>query len=248
MNDNNDYFLTDDLKINHGSMFFRESGTFKTVTKRNWHHALASYGWGKLPKRWITKLNKLSSRSEKNSLYGVLDVASDGDCFFHCIAHALNEKNESTDVFYNSNDIRNIIAKSITKEQFEMMISYYRIMKDANDFDESWDPHEVESIDDFRAILNTTGHSYWGDYMLLQILIQVLHLNIFILNHNSDPEECSTYNTLNDYNEKYDSICLLFTDECHFKLMGYFNSSRMISYFTDKTLPKELLKLFSIIR
>ena len=252
--DNVDHFLTEYLKISGGAMYVRERETFRLVTKRNWHISLFEHGWEKLPKKWITRLNKLSPKLEKNSLYGVMDVESDGDCFFHCIAEALNEKYEGVDEnglikeTLTSDDIRGFISYAITNDQFETMINYYRIMKDANDFDENWDPHEVETIEDFKGILETAGNLYWGDYMLLQVLINALHLNIFILTHNSEPEECSTYNTLNDYNEDYDSICLLFVDECHFKLIGHFNGSRMISYFTDQTIPQELLKLFSIIR
>ena len=249
-----DHFLSDTLKISKGAMYVRDKDTFKLVKKRNWHIALFEYGWDKLPKKWIIKLNKLSPKIEKNSLYGIKDVESDGDCFFHCIAQALNEKYEAADQdglvkeTLTSSDIRGFISYAISNDQFETMLNYYRIMKEANDFDENWDPHEVETIDDFREILETAGNLYWGDYMLLQVLINALRLNIFILTHNTDPEEYSTYNTLNDYNEDYESICLLFTDECHFKLIGHFNGSRIVSYFTDKTLPQEILKLFSIIR
>tara|TARA_B100000131_G_scaffold47267_1_gene41901 strand:+ start:138 stop:926 length:789 start_codon:yes stop_codon:yes gene_type:complete len=253
-------FLTPFLKSDGTSLYYRESsaqGNFRVVKKRNWHIALEEYGWEKLPKKWITKLNKLSPKIEKNSLYGVMDVESDGDCFFHCIAKALNEKYDTAENVddvdgvketLTSDDIRGFISYAITEDQFETMINYYRIMKDANDFDENWDPHEVETIDDFRDILETAGNLYWGDYMLLQVLINALRLNIFIMTHNSEPEECSIYNTLNDYNEDYDSVFLLFVDECHFKLIGHFNDSKMISYFKDKIIPSELLKLFSIIR
>ena len=247
-------FLTPDLKSDGTSLYYRDSPaqeTFRIVKKRNWHFALEEYGWEKFPKKWITKLNKLSPKIEKNSLYGVMDVESDGDCFFHCIAKALNEKYDTSDGVketLTSDDIRGFISYAITEDQFETMINYYRIMKDANDFDENWDPHEVETIDDFRDILETAGNVYWGDYMLLQVLINALHLNIFIMTHNSEPEECSIYNTLNDYNEDYESIFLLFEDECHFKLIGHFNGSRMITYFKDQIIPAELLKLFSIIR
>ena len=71
---------------------------------------------------------------EKNSLYGVLDCDSDGDCFFHCIAQALNEKYEAADQdglvkeTLTSSDIRGFISYAISNDQFETMINYYRII------------------------------------------------------------------------------------------------------------------------
>ena len=82
----------------------------------------------------ISQLNKLSPWKERNSLYGVFDCESDGNCFFHCIAHALNEKYLGTDTYYNSDDIRRMISDNLSEEQYDTIIEYYRIMKDADDF------------------------------------------------------------------------------------------------------------------
>ena len=121
-------------------------------------------------------------------------------------------------------------------------------MKDADDFDECWDPYAIETKRDFQRELLESGHNYWGDHLLLQILMSVLGVNIFIFNSNSESNEYSIYNTLNEYNYEYDTICLLYEDECHFKLIGYFDGDRMISYFTNKTLPLEIKKLYNILR
>ena len=45
-------------------------------------------------------------------------------------------------------------------------------MKDAEDFEEEWNPHEIENIEDFRKQLKQSGHNYWGDYILLNNVIQ----------------------------------------------------------------------------
>ena len=126
------------------------------------HHILSEYGWQKIHKSWITKLNQLSKVKEKNFLYGVLDCDSDGDCFFHCIANALNERDRETDNYYDANDIREIISDNITEEQYDTIITYYRIVKDADDFSEGWDPYSIHSIEEFKEKIKTSGHEYWG--------------------------------------------------------------------------------------
>ena len=243
-----EYFLTDNLRMINNKMEYRtnENSNFKPVLKRNWHILLEEYGWGKITKQWITQLNKLSPCKEKNSLYGVFDCESDGNCFFHCIAHALNEKYLGTELYYNSDDIRKMISDNLTEEQYDTIINYYRIMKDANDFDENWDPYSIHSIEEFKEKINISGHEYWGDWILLQVLINSLQMNIFILNSNSIENNYSVYNTLNDYNPNYGTIFLLYEDTCHFKLIGNFNGSKMISYFENNTLPIELRKLYHL--
>ena len=147
--------------------------------------------------------------------------------------------------YYNSDDIREIISDDITEEQYDTIITYYRIMKDADDFSEEWDPYSIHSIEEFKEQIKTSGHEYWGDYILLQVLINTLKLNIFILNCNSLTNDYSVYNTLNDYNPEYGSIFLIYEDMCHFKLLGYFND-KIISYFTDSSLPYELKELYRL--
>lgn len=244
---NEEYYLTDNIRLLNDKMEYRrnENDDFKPILKKNWHYILNEYGWEKINKKWITKLNKLMNKKEKNSLYGIFDCDSDGNCFFQCIAQALNERDRGTNNYYNSDDIRLMISDNITEEQYDMIISYYRIMKDADDFSEDWDPYSIKSIDDFKDKINTSGHEYWCDYLLFQILINILRINIFILNCNTLMNDYSIYNTLNEYNSEYDSIFLVYEDCCHFKLVGYFND-KMISYFSDNKIPNELKKLFNL--
>lgn len=240
-----DYYLTDNIRIKDNIMEYKTEKDFKQIKYHNWHHVLNEYGWEKIHKSWIIRLNRLSNNKEKNSRYGVLDCDSDGDCFFHCIANALNEKERDNNIFYNSDDIRNIISDNLTQEQYDMIIGYYRIMKDADDFSEDWDPYQIKSLDDFKIKISTSGHEYWGDYILLQVLMNILKCNIFIMNCNTCNNDFSIYNTLNDYIPTYDSIFLIYENNCHFKLVGYFND-KMISYFNNNNLPKELKSLYRI--
>ena len=240
-------FLTDNLRLNNDIMEYRRGETeeFISIGERNWHILLEEYGWGKMPKKWITKLNKYNDTKYKNSLYGLLDCEPDGNCLFHCISQTLNERDILNGCYYNSDDIRNMISDNICEEQYDMIINYYRIMKDADDFDEDWDPYSIKSIDDFKAKIKSSGHEYWGDYLLLQILIKSLNLNIFVLNSDSYTNNYSIYNTLNDYKPENDSIFLLYENNCHFKLIGHFHK-KMTSYFTKNTIPTELKKLFNL--
>ena len=243
-----EYYLTDNIRLFNDKMEYRtdmKDTIFAPIKKHNWHHILNEYGWQKIYKSWIIILNKLSDKKEKNSSFGMMDCESDGDCFFHCIASALNERDRNTDKYYISDDIRKLISENITLDQYKIMICTYRIMKDADDFSEGWDPYEINSIEDFKATIATSGHVYWGDFMLLQILSEILKINIFILATNEYTNDYSVYNTLTDYKREYDNIFLLLENDCHFKLLGHFKE-KMISYFETDEIPIELKRLFKL--
>jgi hypothetical protein len=237
-----EYYLTDNIRLYNDKMEYKKDAIFIPVKKYNWHHILNEYGWEKIHKPWIMKLNQLSVTKEKNSRFGMLDCESDGDCFFHCIANSLNERDINTDNYYISDDIRKLISDNITQEQFNLMITTYRIMKDADDFSEKWDPYEIDTLEDFKNTLNTSGHSYWGDFMLLQVLSEILKVNIYILNTNEYQNEYNVYHTMCEYKRDYDNIFLLLENDCHFKLVGYFDE-KMITYFRSDDIPIELKKL-----
>ena len=236
------YYLTDNIRLYNDKMEYKKDDIFLPIKKYNWHRILNEYGWEKIHKPWITKLNQLSVKKEKNSRFGILDCESDGDCFFHCIANSLNERDINTDNYYISDDIRKLISDNISQDQFNLMITTYRIMKDADDFSEEWDPYEVSTLDDFKNTLNTSGHSYWGDFMLLQVLSEILKVNIYILNTNEYQNEYNVYHTMCEYKRDYDNIFLLLENSCHFKLIGYFDE-KMITYFRSDEIPIELKKL-----
>ena len=245
-----EYYLTDTVFLKGDTMYHETDKGVKEVKKHNWHHVLAEYGWTKMPKKWILILNKVvenPSLREKNSLYGVLDCEHDGDCFFHCIANSLNERDEYAQM-YDSGDIRTMIGDSLTQETFDTLIGYYRAMTDASDFDEEWDPHQITSLTQFREILVAGGHDYWGDHLILNLLVQCLQTNILILNSNDYTDNYTVYNTMNDYDESKDTICLLYENEMHFQLIGHFDGSRMVSYFRAGTLPHEMCRIHCIAR
>ena len=140
--------------------------------------------------------------------------------------------------------IRNAKAQNMPKDNIDAAIKRANA-KDADDFSEGWDPYSIHSIEEFKEKIKTSGHEYWGDHILLQVLIKILRINVFILNCNSLTNDHSVYNTLNDYNPESGSIFLIYEDMCHFKLLGYFNN-KIRSYFTDSSFPYELRKLYRL--
>ena len=242
-------YVTDSIYLKDKKIFYKEKNKEKEVKDHNWHHIMSTCGWSKINKRWITLLNKESIIKRNNSPFGILDCEADGNCFFHCIANALNEKNIFSQMnYYDQNDIRNIVADSITQEKYEELIQYYKIMKDADDFDEEWDPYLIESLDDFKNEIKKEGHNYWGDWLLLDILCKALRLNIFILNTDTIQNDYSIYNTMIEYQSDFNTVFLSLENTTHFQLIGYFNGDRVISYFTEKQIPEELKKICKIIR
>jgi hypothetical protein len=242
-----EFYLTENIILKDNKTYFKKDSNIKEINNNNWHHYLGEFGWSKMPLPWIKQLNKISDKYHKNSPFGIFDCISDGDCFFHCISNALNDYNRLNNDYeiMNSSSIRSIIADSITDDNFKEMIGFYKIMKDCDDFDEEWDPYEIKDLYSFRDIIRQSGHNYWCDYILLNQITKILKLNIFILNSNEEYKNYSIYNTLIEYNPEYDTIFLLYEDECHFKLMGFFDGENMISYFTEN-IPTEFLKLFKL--
>ena len=231
-------YLTDTIVIKDGKTYSDN----KLIKKHNWHLKLAELGWSKLHRQWISKLNKLYNPYPNNSLFGALECGDDGDCLFHCVASALNSKNKE---YYESKDIRKQLAESITEDQFNDIISCYRCMKDLDDFDESWDPYEITTLLKFKKQVMTSGHAYWGDYLMIQLLNTVYNLNIFILTQNELDDIYEPYPLALSYNKDNNTIILLHENSSHFKLIGHFEDI-MKTYFTHNSLPLEIKRLFNL--
>ena len=232
------YYLTDEIVLHEGVM----SRKGAPLTKRRWHWDLAEYGWDKIPKKWIVRLNQHASVKEHNSLYGVLDCPPDGDCFFHCMANALNERDNYL-LEYGSDDIRRMLCDGLDIETYDTILGYYRVMKDSGEWSEEWDPYDITCLEDFQRQLMVGGHSFWGDWILMSLLTDILEINIVILTNDTDTHEISVYNTLQDFQACRDTVVLLHENENHFKLVGHFNGKRMIAYFASQDIPEEVVGL-----
>tara|TARA_Y100000389_G_scaffold135243_1_gene132792 strand:+ start:11084 stop:11791 length:708 start_codon:yes stop_codon:yes gene_type:complete len=233
-----DVYLTDTIVIKDEKIYYND----KLIKRHNWHLKLAELGWSKLHRNWITKLNKLYNTYPNNSLFGALECGDDGDCLFHCVATALNSQHND---YYESKDIRKKIADSITQEQFDDIITCYRCMKDIDDFNEDWNPYDIDTLEKFKQQVMVSGNEYWGDYLIIQLLNNVYQLNIFILTQNEIEDIYEPYPLALRYNPLHKTIVLLHVNNSHFKLVGKFKDI-MDMYFTHESLPIEIKKLFKL--
>ena len=64
---------------------------------------------------------------------------------------------------YDSKILREKISNSLTEERYEELIEVYRIINDANEFEEDWDPQKM-TIETFKKILIEGGNDFWGDF------------------------------------------------------------------------------------
>ena len=230
-----EYYLTDDLLLRDNKMYYKN----KLVKDHNWQRSLREYGWEKLPKPWIRLLNKQLEKHRNNSLFGVLDCGENGNCLFHCISYALKDIEDDTfDALY----LRTILSENITKEEYELMITNYRIMYDSGDFDESWNPHDV-TYTKFKDEILKDGSEYWGDIHLLILLKKYLRINCVILYSHEILNTYYYYPLSDDYDPALKTIVLLYENEMHFKLVGYFMNGTMNVSFTNDTLPYEISTL-----
>tara|TARA_B100000427_G_scaffold324859_1_gene330724 strand:- start:606 stop:1340 length:735 start_codon:yes stop_codon:yes gene_type:complete len=233
-------YLSESLFIKDGITYFIDKQNIKKVTKYNWHNIMNSIGWKKLNINWIKKLNNLSENTPHNSLYGALDCGGDGDCFFNCIAHALNYKLDENNMFYTSSILRNLLAESISKNKYNEIIELYKIYYDNNELLEDWNPYET-TYPQFIDIIKQSD--FWGDYLLFNEFINLFKINIIILNVNTIDKAYNIYNTLHTYNSSLPTIILNYEDNMHFTLFGYFVNNKMVYLFTDDILPTEIVIL-----
>ena len=237
----NVYYLSENIYLRNDKLYKNN----KIIKKYDWHKKLNELGWTKLPLPLIKQLNTYSDNKYKNSQYGMLDCGQDGSCFFHCIAYALNSNEIYKDepYVYNSQDLRNILANSITNKLFNEIIEIYRILRDSDELYDIWDPYTIK-IQEFKNLIIDENNVFWGDHILIGLLMKVLGINIIILNSNEFKNIYNIYNTMEKYDPEKRTILLIYENESHFKLLGHFQETNMITYFSHRTLPKEIYKMF----
>ena len=127
----NTYYYTDNLRLKNDILEYKRKEDFTKVKKHNWHYVLNEYGWEKINKQWIIIMNKYSDNKEKNSRYSMIDCERDGDCFFHCIANALNERDIYKGNYYVASDIRKMISNNIrVNNEFYVCPVFNQAIKD----------------------------------------------------------------------------------------------------------------------
>ena len=238
------FYLTDKVFLKDDKLFYKE----KEIKNHNWHRLLKDYGWEKLNKIWIRKLNSYLKKPLNNSLFGCLDCGGKGDCLFYCISYALKSK-ELYNINYECDvqSLRKLLSDSIDRKRYNEIISIYKVLSESNDFDEDWDPHSI-TYRGFKEKLIEGGNEYWGDNILLNLLKEVLNVNLIVLNSNEITREYYNYPLLYDYDEKLKTIILLYENNNHFKLIGSFQNGNMITLFEHENIPVEIFKVINYLR
>ena len=139
------------------------------------------------------------------------------------------------------------LSESLNKERYYELIEFYKIFKENGEFYEDWDPEKM-TIESFKELLIRGGDEYWGDFLILNLIKEYLNINLIILNSNGITNEYYNYPLFYEYNEDINTIILLYEDEMHFKLVGYFNEGNMVTLFNQKTIPNEILKMIDYLR
>ena len=236
------YYLSENIYIKEDKTY----NDSKIISDNNWHKLLRDIGWHKLPTPWIKRLNRLSDTKRNNSPYGVIECGADGDCFFHCISFALNsvQRYNKDPQVYNGRDIKRLLVDSIDKELYDNIISIYKILKDSDDLDENWDPYSM-TLDKFKELILNKRDVFWGDHILIQLIMKILNINIVILNNNQYTKSYNVYNTMMEYDSMKNTIVLMYDNMIHFRLVGYFRDNLMLSLFDHRYLPDEIKKLIN---
>ena len=138
-----------------------------------------------------------------------------------------------------SHILRKMISKSLSKERYEEIIELYKVLKDAGELDEDWDPYNT-TISEYKEIITNDKDIFWGDHILMDLLINILNINLLILTNNG------IYNTMNIYKPHTKTIILLYENTNHFKLIGNFQEHNMISLFNHRNLPLEIKNMINI--
>ena len=113
-------------------------------------------------------------------------------------------------------------------------------MKDNNEI-EYWDPYNVD-IESFKRILKNNNDTFWGDHILIELLMNILDINIIILNSDKYNNKYTIYKIMKKYNKNKRTLILIYENENHFKLLGHFQNN-MIVYFNNENIPNEIKKL-----
>jgi hypothetical protein len=83
---------------------------------------------------------------------------------------------------------------------------------------------------------------------MLNLLKDYLNVNFVILYSNDIINQYYHYPLFYEYDETIDTIILLYENESHFKLVGYFDDSNMRYLFNHQNIPREILKLINYLR
>ena len=224
----NVFYLTPQLLYNYEEEcinYKNDTDEIIKIPRNKWLDYYKDYGWEELEYCWELELD---------ATYAILDCGGNGDCFFNCLAEALNinkiYKND-LDTFYNVKELRNITSRMITEDNYETIIQYYRIELVDNEFEGDWCPNKINSLQELRNEIIKEGNNFWADHIIIQLLSSYFKINFLIIN-SSDIFDSLSIVSITDCN-KYDNIIILYYESgCHYKLVGKYNRKQIQTVFS----------------
>ena len=239
-----EYFLTSEIMIINNKIYYDNDDEKIKILNKNWHKYLADLGWRKLSKKWIKKLNCLSKKKKSGVKWGVRSCGVEGDCLFDSISEAFNYDiyfdNENTkDFLYDTQFIRNKVSECLNTNNFEHIITIYRIGYLNGDYSNQWNPYSIDTVEDLKKELQKTGENFIGDHIILELIMKAFNINIIIIDN--------TLNYINqNFNKNRKTVILYYNyEEEDFKLMGLFDK-RIKTIFNFKDIPQEIRFLCNI--
>lgn len=247
-NSNEIRYLTSNIIYENNCMYRISNNKKIKISKNNWHIILDELNWEKMDYGWRRRLKE---KNVHNSCFSILDSDSDGNCMFSSIAEAININNDYSNDYHEpltSDDIRVMTSQQINKENFRQILEAYITQVECCEFEGEWNPDEIDTISKLKDIIKTSGNTFWGDHISLQLISKKLKIKFIILS------SCSEYiKNINRYkvyllgesiekNNKY--IILNYKDNIHFQLIGYFNGNKMVTIFNYDDLPKVLIDVY----
>ena len=186
------------------------------------------------------------------------------------MAEALNDVTKPHEIRYDYQTLRDVASAGVTEDNFALILESYKAAQEEGDFDGWWDPEQIETVDQLRNEIRQSGHHFWGDHIILQLLHMQLQINVVFLNSEEsleqeeklmldldNPIEVSLadliqskkiiykiHPTCMDLNPEYQTIILYYHEETHFQLVGYFQKGLMRTVFDYDKLPPNLLKVY----
>lgn len=242
-----DIYISPNLYYRDNILYYNENEKIIKINNNNWHKYLYDYGYYKLELGWKKRLKSIKS---KNSLWGVMDCGSNGDCLFLCIEEAFKNIYNPCNDDYSVENLRESVSDEISKDNFNLILETYKLEYENNEFIGLWDPFNIKTIDDFKEEIKKKGDSFWGDHILIQLLEKALNINIFLLNNENDyfdklEKEYKIQNTGKVYDKNKRNIILYYCSNSHFQLIGYFNNTKIKNIFSYDELPIEFMNVLN---
>lgn len=191
----------------------------KKINHRNWLNYFSDYGYTNMPDIWLERLGKNSTKM------GILDCGSNGDCLFFSISEALNFENQKRGIcdYHTVESLRTLVANAINKNNFELILESYKLEYESFDFNGDWNPFEIKTIKQLKNEIIKGGDNFWGDMILIQLLIDTLKTNIIILRSDTS----KIYPLMHDIKKYNKSIILYYNDDIHFQLVGIYSGNSL---------------------